>query len=218
MGHFLERHRPSYNALPAFWPLSYGRAVAVGAEQSEQSLGQLPEYLAEYSQTFTLDEYYILKFEEGADLDFVRLNENGVVQYYVPPRNYKILSNVWFDLSYAGNKTNYPTEKHEDLLDRLIEWLTKPQDLIFDCFMGSGTTQAVALKLGRRYLGADINIGAMHAAAKRLISVAKTFDVGSQPLSWNDQKRYTGFEINFVNFFDLFRNPLGGEGTAHRSS
>ncbi len=45
--------------------------------------------------------------------------------------------------------------------------------LVFDCFMGSGTTQAVAMKLGRRFLGADINLGAIQTTTKRLIGIAE---------------------------------------------
>lgn len=45
---------------------------------------------------------------------------------------------------------------------------------MFDCFMGSGTTQAVAMRLGRRFLGADINLGAIQTTTKRLIAVAES--------------------------------------------
>ena len=50
---------------------------------------------------------------------------------------------------------------------------SKPGDLVFDCFMGSGTTQAVAMKLGRRFIGADINLGAVQITTKRLLQVAE---------------------------------------------
>lgn len=70
-------------------------------------------------------------------------------------------------------KNGYPTQKPEKLLERLIMACSNPGDLVFDCFMGSGTTQAVAMKLGRRFIGADINLGAIQTTTKRLISVAK---------------------------------------------
>jgi hypothetical protein len=66
--------------------------------------------------------------------------------------------------------------------------------------MGSGTTQAVAMKLGRRFIGADINLGAIQTTTKRLLSVAKE-------LADQDDK-YTGFEVYNVNNYDFFRNPL----------
>lgn len=69
-------------------------------------------------------------------------------------------------------KVGYPTQKPESVLSRIIKASSNPGDLVFDCFMGSGTTQAVAMKLGRRFIGADINLGAIQTTTKRLLSVA----------------------------------------------
>ena len=59
------------------------------------------------------------------------------------------------------------------LLERIIKASSNPDDIVFDCFMGSGTTQAVAMKLGRRFIGADINLGAVETTTERLIKVAE---------------------------------------------
>ena len=90
-------------------------------------------------------------------------NENGVR-----------CRDVWTDLaSIQGNEhQGYPTQKPEALLERIITASTNPGELVFDCFMGSGTTQAVAMKLGRWFIGADINLGAIQTTTKRLISLA----------------------------------------------
>ena len=69
--------------------------------------------------------------------------------------------------------------------------------------MGSGTTQAVAMKLGRRFIGADINLGAIDITVKRLNLVAKEIKE-SLP---EEDTRYTGFEVYNVNNYDVFRNP-----------
>ncbi len=69
-------------------------------------------------------------------------------------------------------KNGYPTQKPEKLLERVIKACSNPGDIVFDCFMGSGTTQAVAMKLGRRFIGADINLGAIQTTTKRLLSIA----------------------------------------------
>lgn len=69
--------------------------------------------------------------------------------------------------------------------------------------MGSGTTQAVSMKLGRRFLGADINLGAIQTTTKRLFSIAE--DIQS---SFQKEKRYTSFEVYNVNNYDFFRNPV----------
>ena len=64
--------------------------------------------------------------------------------------------------------TNYPTQKPEKLLERIIKASSKSDSIVFDCFCGSGTTQAVAQKLGRRWIGSDINKGAVQTTSKRI--------------------------------------------------
>jgi len=114
----------------------------------------------------------------------------------------------WFVMDYinvmSDERENYPTQKPEALLERIIKASSNPGDLIFDCFMGSGTTQAVALKLGRRYIGADINLGAIQTTTKRLISTAK--DLALQESNYTSKQ--VGFEVYNVNNYDFFRNPV----------
>lgn len=90
----------------------------------------------------------------------------------------QVIQNIWTDIPIVNpmaiERIDYPTQKPEALIERIILSSSNPGDLIFDCFMGSGTTQAVAMKLGRRFLGADINLGAIQTTTKRLISVAET--------------------------------------------
>lgn len=89
----------------------------------------------------------------------------------------------------ARERTNYPTQKPEQLLERIIRHITNEGDLVFDCFMGSGTTQLVAVKNARRFIGADINLGAIQTTAKRLVSES------------------ANFEMYNVNNYEIFRNP-----------
>lgn len=118
----------------------------------------------------------------------------------------RALSDVWGDIMSfqqiptAAENSGYPTQKPEALLKRIILSATDPGDIVFDCFMGSGTTQVVAMKLGRRFIGADINLGAIQTTTKRLLSVASE-------LKGEDEK-YTGFEVYNVNNYDFFRNPI----------
>lgn len=65
----------------------------------------------------------------------------------------------------------FPTEKPEALLERIVKLASNPGDIVLDCFIGSGTTAAVAQKLGRRWIGADINKGAIQTTVKRLAGV-----------------------------------------------
>ena len=74
-------------------------------------------------------------------------------------------------MSFSGEKLDFPTQKNENLLARIIEASSNPGDIVLDCFIGSGTTAAVAQKLGRRWIGADINKGAIQTTMKRLAGV-----------------------------------------------
>lgn len=121
------------------------------------------------------------------------------------------VTELWDDLNRVSPTSNerldYPTQKPECLLERIIQTSSNAGSLVFDCFMGSGTTQAVALKLGRRFIGADINLGAIQTTTKRLISVANDLKQNEKPLS-DDTVKYTGFEVYNVNNYDFFRNPV----------
>ena len=120
-------------------------------------------------------------------------------------------SDVWDDImSFQQQPTSaencgYPTQKPESLLERIIKASSNPGDLVFDCFMGSGTTQAVAMKLGRRFIGADINLGAIQTTTKRLLGVAAEL---GETLPDASAPRYTGFSVYNVNNYDVFRNPV----------
>jgi len=90
------------------------------------------------------------------------------------------------------------------LISRIIKASSNPGDIVFDCFMGSGTTQAVAMKLGRRFIGADINLGAIQTTTKRLLHIASELENSVQI----KDNIYTSFEVYNVNNYDFFRNPL----------
>ncbi len=114
-----------------------------------------------------------------------------------------IPNDVWdiaYENSMSKTRVNYPTQKPEQLLERIIKSSSKNGDIVFDCFMGSGTTQAVAMKLGRKFIGADINLGAIQTTTKRLLNVSKELE--------NADDKYIGFEVYNVNNYDFFRNPV----------
>ena len=122
------------------------------------------------------------------------------------------VTDLWDDLNRvsptSSERLDYPTQKPECLLERIIKTSSNPGSIIFDCFMGSGTTQAVAMKLGRRFIGADINLGAIQTTTKRLLSVAKELGNSQTGMEPADDTKYTGFEVYNVNNYDFFRNPV----------
>ena len=92
------------------------------------------------------------------------------------------LRDVW-DVSIiagvANERTGYPTQKPEKLLERIIETSSNDGDLIADFFCGSGTSLAVAERLGRRWIGCDLGRWGVHITRKRLLDIpaCKPFEV-----------------------------------------
>jgi len=170
--------------------------------------------------------YRITSLKTYSNETFERLKEEGRL---IPPKksgagwSYKQYlkdskgvqaDDIWSDLNLdnpmSNTRTGYPTQKPESLLNRIIKCSSSNGGLVFDCFMGSGTTQSVAMKLGRRFIGADINLGAIQTTTKRLINIAKELEA-KQSEPREDGKLvtyYTGFEVYNVNHYDVFRNPL----------
>jgi DNA modification methylase len=97
----------------------------------------------------------------------------------------------WGDIdpvnSQALERASYPTQKPEALLERIISASSNAGDLIADFFCGSGTTAAVAEKLGRKWIVSDLGKFAIHTARKRMIGVQRQLK--------DDGKNYRAFEI-----------------------
>ena len=98
---------------------------------------------------------------------------------------------VWADISpinsQAKEDTSYATQKPEALLERIIKASSNEGDLIADFFCGSGTTAAVAEKLGRKWIATDLGKFAIHTTRKRLIGVQRQLKA--------EDKNYRAFEI-----------------------
>ncbi|HBS3765311.1 DNA methyltransferase, partial [Klebsiella pneumoniae] len=105
-------------------------------------------FLEKKSQQMSLDDWFFDNLTStNKKLNFVRKNDEDVVQYYVPPSDGKILSDNWMDISLSGNETIFDTEKNTDLLERIINWICRSSnDIVLDFFAGSGTTGHAVLK------------------------------------------------------------------------
>lgn len=166
-------------------------------------------------------------------------DENGNVIYI--NSTHKTIDDVWrlpmLQPADRAEVVGYPTQKPETLLERIILAYSNPGDIVFDCFMGSGTTQAVSSKYGRRYIGNDINLASVQTTSKRLLRIHdEMVDGNYQPTIKNGlrddddiqasieeegeeaagdwtavfkvPKVYPGFEVYTVNHYDIFRNPV----------
>ncbi len=150
-------------------------------------------------------EEYIKRFKKDENgrlyRDDVNPTGGGARIIYLDEVEGDIIDSVWDDIPpvnpVAKDRQNYPTQKPENLISRIIKASTNEGDLVFDCFMGSGTTQVAANNLGRRYLGADINLGAIQTTTKRLLQIGQ-----------NGTALESGFEVYNVNNYEFFRNPV----------
>ncbi len=131
----------------------------------------------------------------------------------------------WVDIAPENTQsiqnTSYPTQKPEALLERIIKTSSNPDSIVLDCFMGSGTTPAVAQKLGRRWIGCDVNKGAIQTTMKRLQTIIKeqvekspylgggkneVFDGGTQNPTLESAKNGGTQNPRHNANFDLFEN------------
>jgi len=74
-------------------------------------------------------------------------------------------------MSFSEEKVGFDTQKNENLIGRIIDVSSNPGDIVADFFCGSGTTLAVAEKLGRRWIGSDLSRYAIHVTRKRLLEI-----------------------------------------------
>lgn len=134
---------------------------------------------------------------------FERLKESGELippkskgagwryKFYLSETKGRIIESIWEDIflenPMAKVRTNYPTQKPEALLERIIKASSNEKDIVADFFCGSGTTLAVAEKLGRKWIGSDLGKFAIHTTRKRLVGVQRELKSKGQD--------YRAFEI-----------------------
>ena len=116
----------------------------------------------------------------GMNFEKIELNKSG-----------KVPEDFWLDIQraarYPGENVGYPTQKSIKLLERIIKVSSNEGDLVADFFCGSGTTAAVAEKLGRKWIATDLGKFALHTTRKRMIGVQRQLKA--------DGKDYRAFEI-----------------------
>ena len=170
---------------------------------------QYRDYEPEYLKRFKYDDndgrglYRIDNLSSYSQKTFESLKaENRIVYPKSEDANYGykrylnevkgvVIDDIWTDINcvnpMASEGTDYPTQKPEALLERIIKASSNEGDLVADFFCGSGTTAAVAEKLGRKWIVADLGKFAIHTTRKRMIGVQRQLKV--------EGKGYRAFEI-----------------------
>lgn len=126
-----------------------------------------------FNQENIFDEFDLFKkIQNGQRI----IEENGEKFYFYngDKRTFnKQLGEVWIDLDKIKRDgieiLGYPTQKPEALLERIVKASSNEGSIVLDCFMGSGTTQAVAQKLGRKWIGIDCNKDSIETVKKRFL-------------------------------------------------
>ena len=143
---------------------SKGRSWEGTAEEMEKGLREF--------------KYYFRKTDIGAARCKVSFLNNNLGQ---------LPQDIWINTGSMKGGSDYPTQKPEALLERIIRASSNEGDLVADFFCGSGTTAAVAEKLGRKWIATDLGKFAIHTTRKRLIGVQRQLKA--------EGKDYRAFEI-----------------------
>ena len=149
----------------------------------------------------TLGDYSsesIAQFERQGRI-FVTRNGSKRLKYYLDEANGILADDIWTDIRNArqedvrnigkglAESVDYPTQKPEALLERIVNASSNPGDLVADFFCGSGTTAAVAEKLGRKWIATDLGKFGIHTTRKRLIGVQRELKTA--------EKDFLAFEV-----------------------
>jgi len=159
------------------YPL-FGKKPPVGCHwrwetpRAEKAITNYKEYCRKHTAV-PIMEYWK---RTGKKLEFLRPDpETGVPEYLVTSDE-ELVTSLWDDISGYAFNYGFPTEKSEKLMDRIIRMTTEENDLVADFFCGSGTTLAVAEKLGRRWIGVDCGKLGVYTTQKRLLDIAESRD------------------------------------------
>ena len=131
------------------------------------------------------EEYIAERFVHKDKKGKYRLQGNDNRRQYLSESKGRAITSVWSmpDINVmASERTDFPTQKPETLIERIIKASSNEGDLVLDCFPGSGTTLAVAEKLGRRWIGVDCGKLAIYTMQKRLLNIADSKDLENPKL------------------------------------
>ena len=141
---------------------------------------------------------YLRKPNKGSARCLVR-------EYEKSQKKGQLVQDIWLNQGRMKGGSEYPTQKPEILLERIIKASSKPGDLILDVFSGSGTTSVVAEKLGRRWITCDFGKHAIYTMQKRMLRIAesKAFDSPKKDAKYDQPPK--PFAVASVGAYDFSR-------------
>ena len=140
--------------------------------KSENTFFNLSEAKIPYSQDY-IKSHFRDKDDKGRQCR--KRVDAGKLRIYYPDEG-MIPNDVWeipYENSMSKNRTGYPTQKPEKLIERIIKSSSKENDIVCDFFVGSGTTAAVCEKLGRKWICSDLGKFGIHTTRKRMINIQR---------------------------------------------
>ncbi|OGL47593.1 MAG: hypothetical protein A2W05_10945 [Candidatus Schekmanbacteria bacterium RBG_16_38_10] len=161
------------------------------------------DYPEDYARRFKYEDKkgkFMIRSKTGQGdltLQDEKRNPEGTYRQYMKegslPKDWWIVDMLNSNSKERLDANNYPTQKPEALLERIIKASSNPGDLVLDCFPGSGTTLSVAEKLGRRWIGVDCGKLAIYTMQKRLLDIAesKSLRGEAEAISKDEIPRYT---------------------------
>jgi len=155
---------PNDKEWKGFHPKNSGRSWSVSKEAVSELVG-----LEEAKKLTTIEKLDLL-FENG----LIQISKTGIPSFkrYLDSSKGSLLGDVWTDIksvaSQSKEKIGYPTQKPEKLLERIILMASNENDTVLDCFVGGGTTIAVADRLNRNWIGIDQSVQAIKVTEFRL--------------------------------------------------
>ena len=147
------------------------------ASMSRASAGQIYEWRGKRPPSSRCWVYALDKMELLDQQGKIFWSKSGYpgLKHYLDESSGEKVPDIWDDIKVAAGNEQlyYPTQKPEALLARIINASSNEGDLIADFFCGSGTTAAVAEKLGRKWIATDLGKFAIHTTRKRMIGVQR---------------------------------------------
>jgi site-specific DNA-methyltransferase (adenine-specific)/adenine-specific DNA-methyltransferase len=169
---------PNYTWNPQFKEYSADYTKSKFTYKDKEGRLYRIDNIGDYSETS------IAEFRKQGKIYDYPSGKLGLIRYLDEAKG-EAITDIWVDVSEVNSQaiedTGYATQKPEELLERIIKASSNEGDLVADFFCGSGTTAAVAEKLGRKWIATDLGKFGIHTTRKRLIQVQRELKASGKP-------------------------------------